>query len=114
MQAVLAVRSWWRADRRHRALQRWDALLARCAFARAFGQGAAERLRASRDAAIEGTGTALAVASREAAVQEWVRQNLRTRLVTDRRSFSGYGRAPGYAAGLRSSGSARRAIGSGG
>ena len=110
-QAVLAGRSWWRSDPRHRLLPRWDALLARCAFARAFGQGAAARLRASREAAIDGTGTALVVASREARVQEWVEQHVRTRSVTDRRSFSGYGRAPGYAAGLRSSGSARRAIG---
>jgi hypothetical protein len=112
-QAVLAARSWWRSDPRHRLLPKWDALLARCAFARAFGHGAAARLRASRDAAIAGTGTALVVASREASVQEWVRQNLHTRTVTDRRSFTGYGRAPGYAAGLRSSGSARRSIGTG-
>jgi hypothetical protein len=109
-QAVLAVRSWWRGDRRHRLLPRWDALLARCDFARAFGQGAADRLRTSRDAAIDGTGTALVVAEREALVQDWVQQHVHARSRTDRRSFSGYGRAPGYAAGLRSSGSARRTI----
>jgi hypothetical protein len=113
-QALLAVRSWWRSDPRHRMLPRWDALLARCAFARAFGQGAADRLRASRDAAIDGTGTALVVAEREALVRDWVQEHLRIRSVIDRRSFSGYGRAPGYAAGLRSSGSARRAITPGG
>jgi hypothetical protein len=113
-QATLAVRSWWRGDPRHRLLPRWDALLARCAFARAFGQGAADRLRATRDSAIEGTGTALVVADREAAVQEWLQQHVHARSRADRRSFSGYGRAPGYAAGLRSTGSAKRALGGGG
>jgi hypothetical protein len=112
-QAVLAVRTWWRSDPRHRLLPRYDALLARCAFARAFGQGAAERLRAGRAAAIDGTGTALVVAARDARVQAWVQEHLRVRSVTDRRSFSGYGRAPGYAAGLRSTGSTRRELGPG-
>lgn len=113
VQAALAMRSWWRGDPRHRLIQRWDAHLARCEFAREFGRGAAARLTAGRDDAIAATGstgTALVVASREAAVQDWVEHHVQVRQATDRRSFSGYGRAPGYAAGLRSSGSAQRAI----
>jgi len=112
VQAALAARAWWRADPRHRRIPRWDAHLARCAFAQAFGAGAAARLDAGRERALteSGTGTALVVASREEAVQDWVRDNLQVRRVRDRRSFSGYGRAPGYAAGLRSSGSAQRSV----
>jgi hypothetical protein len=112
VQAALAMRAWWRSDPRHRLIQKWDAHLARCAFAQEFGRGAAARLTAGRDEAIAstGAGTALVVASREAAVQDWVQHNVQVRRATDRRSFSGYGRAPGYAAGLQSSGSARRAV----
>ncbi|WP_375389220.1 hypothetical protein [uncultured Amnibacterium sp.] len=116
VQAALAVRGWWRSDPRHRLVQRWDAHLARCEFAREFGRGAAARLSAGREEAIAASGapgTALVVASREEAVQQWVDQHLRIRRATDRRSFTGYGRAPGYAAGLRSSGSAQRAVSSG-
>lgn len=112
VQAALAMRSWWRSDPRHRLIQKWDAHLARCAFAQEFGRGAAARLSRGREAAIAGTGagTALVVASREAAVEDWVEQHVRVRATTDRRSFSGYGRAPGYAAGLNSSGGAQRAV----
>jgi hypothetical protein len=112
VQAALAMRAWWRGDPRHRLIPKWDAHLARCAFAQEFGRGAAARLAAGREQAIArtGTGTALVVASREAAVQDWVQHNVRVQSVTDRRSFSGYGRAPGYAAGLRSSGSAQRSV----
>lgn len=112
VQAALAMRAWWRSDPRHRLIQKWDAHLARCAFAQEFGRGAAARLATGRAAAIAqtGAGTALVVASRDAAVQDWVEQNLHVRSRTDRRSFTGYGRAPGYAAGLQSSGSAQRAI----
>ena len=113
VQGALAMRTWWRADPRHRLIQRWDAHLSRCAFVQSFGRGAAARLSAGRDEAIAAsavTGTALVVASREEAVQDWVRHNVQTRSATDRRSFTGYGRAPGYAAGLRSSGSAQRAV----
>lgn len=109
-QAALAMWAWWRADPRHRRIPRYDALLARCDFARSFGAGAAERLRSTRTAAASTTGTALVLASREAAVRDWVATNLRTRAVSDRRSFSGYGRGPGYAAGLRSTGTAQRSI----
>jgi hypothetical protein len=113
-QAVLAMWTWWRAEPRHRLIPKWDAHLARCAFVQEFGKGAASRLTAGRAAAIGagGTGTALVVASREAKVQDWVQQHVQVRAATDRRSFSGYGRAPGYAAGLRSSGSATRAVSS--
>jgi hypothetical protein len=112
VQAALAMRSWWRGDPRHRLIQKWDAHLARCAFAQEFGRGAAARLATGREEAIArtGAGTALVVASREAAVEDWVQHNVQVRSTTDRRSFSGYGRAPGYAAGLRSSGSAQRAV----
>jgi hypothetical protein len=113
VQAALAMRAWWRADPRHRLIQRWDAHLARCEFAREFGRGAAARLSAGRDEAIAASaaaGTALVVADREAQVEHWVRANVQARSTTDRRSFSGYGRAPGFAAGLRSSGSARRIL----
>lgn len=112
VQSALAMRAWWRSDPRHRLIQRWDAHLARCAFAQEFGRGAATRLATGRQAAIAqtGAGTALVVASRDAAVQDWVEQHVQVRSTTDRRSFSGYGRAPGYAAGLRSSGSAQRAV----
>ena len=113
VQAGLAMRAWWRSDPRHRLIQQWDAHLSRCAFVQSFGRGAAARLATGRDEAIAGssvTGTALVVASREAEVQDWVRANVQTRSARDRRSFSGYGRAPGYAAGLRSSGSAQRAV----
>ena len=112
VQAALAMRSWWRADPRHRLIQKWDAHLARCAFAQEFGKGAAARLATGRQEAIAvtGAGTALVVASREAAVEDWVQHNVQVRSTTDRRSFSGYGRAPGYAAGLRSSGSTQRAV----
>jgi hypothetical protein len=113
VQAALAVRSWWRGDPGHRYIPRWEAHLARCEFAREFGRGAAVRLAAGREEAIAasaGTGTALVVASREEALQQWVEQHLRVRRTTDRRSFSGYGRAPGYAAGLRSSGTAQRVV----
>jgi hypothetical protein len=113
VQAALAMRVWWRGDPRHRLIQRWDAHLARCEFAREFGRGAAARLTAGRQEAIAASptaGTALVVADREAAVEHWVREHVQVRRTTDRRSFSGYGRAPGYAAGLRSSGSAQRTI----
>lgn len=113
LQAVLAMRAWWRSDPRHRMIPKYDALLSRCAFVQAFGRGAAERLRAGRDEAVSATGAALVVASREAAVQDWVREHTQVRAVRDRRSFSGYGRAPGYAAGLRSSGGAQRGVGAG-
>jgi hypothetical protein len=113
VQAALAVKAWWRSDPRHRSIPKWDAHLSRCAFAQAFGAGAAARLDAGRERALAetATGTALVVAAREEAVQDWVRDNLQVRRVRDRRSFSGYGRAPGYAAGLRSSGTAQRAVG---
>ncbi|MGN6444383.1 hypothetical protein [Amnibacterium sp.] len=113
VQAALAMRAWWRSDPRHRLIQRWDAHLARCEFAREFGRGAAARLAAGRQEAIAttGPGTALVVAAREEQVETWVRDHVRVRSATDRRSFSGYGRAPGYAAGLRSSGTAQRAVG---
>jgi len=113
VQAALAMRGWWRSDPRHRLIRKWDAHLARCEFAREFGHGAAARLAAGREQAIAstGAGTALVVAAREEQVDAWVRANLRVRSTTDRRSFSGYGRAPGYAAGLRSSGTAQRAVG---
>lgn len=112
VQAALAMRSWWRSDPRHRLIPKWDGHLARCAFAQEFGRGAAARLATGRETAIAGTGagTALVVAQREAAVQDWVEHNLQVRATTDRRSFSGYGRAPGYAAGLRSSGTTQRAV----
>ena len=116
VQAALAMRGWWRSDPRHRLVKRWDAHLARCEFAREFGRGAAARLSAGREEAIAAsgsTGTALVVASRDEAVQQWVEQHLHIRRTTDRRSFTGYGRAPGYAAGLRSSGSAQRSVSSG-
>ncbi|MFD1720676.1 hypothetical protein [Amnibacterium endophyticum] len=110
-QATVAMWAWWRAEPMHRRIPRYDALLARCDFARSFGLGAAERLRTTRAAAVESTGTALVVASRESAVRDWVAANLRTRRVTDRRSFSGYGRGQGFTAGLRSTGTAQRALG---
>ena len=110
VQATVAMWAWWRAEPLHRRIPKYDALLARCDFAKAFGIGAAERLRITRDRAVETTGTAVVVASREAAVREWVASNLRVRSVTDRRSFSGYGRGQGYSAGLRSTGSAQRAL----
>jgi hypothetical protein len=112
VQAALAMRSWWHSDPRHRTIQKWDAHLARCAFAQEFGKGAAARLASGREEAIAGTGagTALVVASRETAVQDWVEHHVQVRQAIDRRSFSGYGRGPGYAAGLRSSGSAQRAV----
>lgn len=109
-QAALAMRSWWRAEPLHRSLPKYDALLSRCAFAQAFGYGAAERLRAGRVEAIADTGSALLVASRDEAVQRWVAENLHVRSAVDRRSFSGYGRGDGYAAGLASTGSTRRAL----
>jgi hypothetical protein len=114
VQAVLAMRSWWRAEPRHRLIPKWDAHLARCAFVQEFGRGAGARLSEGRQQAVASSaaGTALVVANREAAVQDWVEQNLRIRATTDRRSFSGYGRAPGYAAGLRSSGTAQRSLSS--
>lgn len=112
VQAAIAVRAWWRADPRHRLIPKWDAHLSRCAFVQSFGRGAATRLSAGREEALAstGAGTALVVASREEQVQGWVRDHVQVRHTTDRRSFSGYGRAPGYAAGLRSSGSAQRAV----
>ncbi|HEY0373428.1 MAG TPA: hypothetical protein VGC94_01440 [Amnibacterium sp.] len=113
-QAHIAVRAWWRGDPAHRHIPRYDALLARCAFVQAFGTGAAERLRVARDEAVARTGTALVVASREAEVQDWVDTNVRLRSRRDRRSFSGYGRRQGYVSGLRSTGTARRAVPSGG
>ncbi|MDH2444919.1 hypothetical protein QDR37_13265 [Amnibacterium sp. CER49] len=109
-QAVLAMRAWWRGDARHRLVPRWDAHLARCAFVQSFGDGAAARLRTARDEAVATTGTALVVASREAEVRGWVDDNVRLRTRTDRRSFSGYGRGQGYAAGLRSTGTTRRGV----
>ena len=113
VQAALAVRAWWRSDPRHRLIPKWDAHLARCAFVQAFGSGAAARLEAGRERALAetGAGTALVVAARSEAVDAWVQDNVAVRRVTDRRSFSGYGRAPGYAAGLRSSGTAQRSVG---
>ena len=114
VQAVLAMRTWWRADPRHRLIPKWDAHLARCAFVQEFGRGAAARLGEGREEAVTASaaGTALVVASREAQVQDWVQEHVQVRRATDRRSFSGYGRAPGYAAGLRSSGTAQRAVSS--
>ncbi len=38
-QAVLAMRSWWRSEPRHRGIPRYDAHLARCAFVQSFGVG---------------------------------------------------------------------------
>ncbi len=111
VQATVGMWAWWRAEPMHRRIPRYDALLARCDFARSFGLGAAERLRVVRDRAVETTGSALVVASREAAVREWVAANVTARSVTDRRSFSGYGRGQGWSAGLRSTGSAQRALG---
>jgi hypothetical protein len=113
VQAALAMRSWWRSEPRHRLIQKWDAHLARCAFAQEFGRGAAARLATGRESAIAetGAGTALVLAERETAVEEWVQHHVQVRRATDRRSFTGYGRAPGYAAGLRSSGSTQRAVG---
>jgi hypothetical protein len=109
-QAEIAVRTWWRGDPRHRLLPRYDAHLARCAFVQAFGTGAAERLRVTKEEAVARTGTALVVASREAAVRDWVDRNVLLRSRRDRRSFSGYGRGQGYASGLRSTGTTRRAV----
>ena len=110
VQAVLAMRTWWKAEPRHRLIAKWDAHLARCSFVQAFGRGAAERLQAGRRQAVAETGSALVVASRDAAVQDWVQQHVRLASKRDRRSFSGYGLGPGYAAGLRSSGTAARGL----
>jgi hypothetical protein len=114
VQAVLAMRTWWRGEPLHRVIPKWDAHLARCAFVQEFGRGAAARLAEGREQAVASTdiGTALVVASREEQVQDWVQEHVQVRRATDRRSFSGYGRAPGYAAGLRSSGTAQRAVSS--
>ncbi len=114
VQAVLAMRSWWRSDPRHRYLVQWDAHLARCAFVQSFGSGAAERLQAGRERAAAQTGKALILVSREAEVADWVQEHVALRSTRDRRSFSGYGRKQGYAAGLRSHGAAARAVGTGG
>jgi hypothetical protein len=111
-QAVIAMRVWWRSEPRHRHIPKYDAHLARCAFVQAFGTGAAERLKVVRDEAVAQTGTALVVASREAEVREWVDRNVPLRSRRDRRSFSGYGRGQGYASGLRSTGTTRRAVSS--
>ncbi len=113
-QAVIAMRAWWRGDPGHRRIPKYDAHLARCAFIQAFGAGAAERLRVVRDEAVAQTGTALVVASRETEVRDWVDRNVPLRARRDRRSFSGYGRGQGYASGLRSTGTTRRAVPSGG
>lgn len=110
VQARLAMRSWWRADPRHRLIPKYDAHLARCAFVQSFGRGAAERLKTTRDETVSGTGTALVVQSREAQVADWVESNVRLRAKHDRRGFSGYGQRDGYAAGLRSSGGTRSAV----
>lgn len=112
VQSVLAMRSWWRSDPRHRRAAQWDAHLAKCAFVQSFGAGAAERLRAGRHEAAATTGKALVIASRDAEVKDWVDGHVLLRSTRDRRSFSGYGRAQGYAAGLRSEGTAARAVGS--
>lgn len=114
VQAVLAMRTWWRGEPLHRSIPKWDAHLARCAFVQEFGRGAAARLAEGRQQAVATAevGTALVVASREEQVQSWVEEHVQVRRATDRRSFSGYGRAPGYAAGLRSSGTGRRAVSS--
>ena len=112
-QAVLAMRSWWRGEPRHRGIPKYDAHLARCAFVQSFGVGAAERLKTARDEAVTTTGAALVVASRDAEVRDWVETNVALRSRRDRRSFSGYGRGQGYAAGLRSTGTARRAVSAG-
>jgi hypothetical protein len=109
-QAEIAMRAWWRSEPEHRRIPKYDAHLARCAFVQAFGTGAAERLRTVRDEAVATTGTALVVASREAEVRDWVETNVSLRSRRDRRSFSGYGRGQGYASGLRSTGTTRRAV----
>lgn len=110
VQAVLAVRSWWRGDPRHRRVVRWDAHLARCAFVQSFGAGAAQRLRAGREQAAAETGKELVLVSRDAEVTSWVQEHVALRSARDRRSFSGYGRAQGYSAGLRSHGAGSAAL----
>lgn len=110
VQAVLAMRSWWRGDPRHRRVVRWDAHLARCAFVQSFGAGAAERLRAGREEAAAESGKELVLVSREAEVTSWVQEHVALRTTRDRRSFSGYGRAQGYSAGLRSHGAGAAAV----
>lgn len=114
LQAVLALRSWWRSDPRHRHMHRYDALLSKCAFARSFGQGAAARLRSAREEATASSGKALAVRSREEHVRTWVDGNLSlTRARRDRRSFTGYGRSEGYRAGMHARTGRARAVGAG-
>lgn len=99
LQIALATTHWWRSEPRHRHIAKYDAHLARCDFARSFGRGAAARLTAARADAVTEAGAELVVASREARVQNWVEENLHLTAKRDRRSFSGYGRAAGYAAG---------------
>ena len=110
VQAVLAMRSWWRGDPDHRGVVQWDAHLAKCAFVQSFGAGAAERLQTGREEAAEQTGKALVLVSREAEVTSWVQEHVVLRSARDRRSFSGYGRAQGYSAGLRSHGAGAAAL----
>lgn len=110
VQATVAMKAWWRSEPQHRLIPKYDALLARCAFVQSFGRGAAERLQVRRDEAVAAGGKELVVASREEQVQHWVDGNLRLVKKRDRRSFSGYGRGQGYAAGLRSTGAGQRAV----
>lgn len=110
VQATVTMNAWWRGEPRHRLIPKYDALLSRCAFVQAFGRGAAERLRVRRDEAVAAGGKELVVASREEQVQHWVEEHLHLVAKRDRRSFSGYGRGQGYAAGLRSSGVGQRAV----
>lgn len=73
VQGMVAVQAWWKEHKEEHFWKKpYDQEATRRSFFRGFGNGAGQRLRASREQAVQeaGTGTELVLVSREARVQE--------------------------------------------
>ncbi|WP_308493575.1 DUF2786 domain-containing protein [Microbacterium terrisoli] len=104
VQAVVAMRAWWRQHRDEYAWHTaWEREKARGGFLRGFGMGAAERIRRNREQAVAaaGSGTELVLASREQRVADHVNtlgmRRARGRGVSDG-AATGYGYREGQRA----------------
>jgi len=75
-----AMSAWWKAYDKT-GLTAMDKFVARRSFINAFGVGAAERIRIQRQTVVDDTpGAALVLFDRKKLAEQWVRENMRTKL----------------------------------
>lgn len=101
LQAVVAMRDWWKGERAfYRHYSQHDQKAARGAYVRAFGSGAAARIHRNRQQEVTeaGTGAELVLVSRKQRVDEYVDSQTMT-TARERKRGDGYAYSRGYDAG---------------